>query len=201
MVLDKDIDGRCVEEANFGSALKIGRFDALNYFEDGSSYLLDAPGHAVGHLCALARTAADPPSFVFMGADCCHHAGALRPSQYLPWDDWPHSHHATCNDRTRETGPLTPPICPGEAILSVLNQNQKRPLFRLPPGPLFPDHEATMDIVAKIQELDALDEVLIILSHDSSIRDRIPLFPDNINDWRENKLREKTRWVFLSNFL
>lgn len=38
-------------------------------FGDGSFYLLEAPGHATGHMCGLARTTADPPLFVFMGAD------------------------------------------------------------------------------------------------------------------------------------
>ncbi|KAL1710574.1 hypothetical protein EV121DRAFT_251352 [Schizophyllum commune] len=42
-LLEKDISGRNVRELTYGG-LKIGAFDALDYFEDGSLYLLDAPG-------------------------------------------------------------------------------------------------------------------------------------------------------------
>ncbi|RAQ62996.1 hypothetical protein COH20_012729 [Aspergillus flavus] len=84
-VLDSDAVGREIREINFdNTGLRIGRLAAFDYFGDGSFYLLDAPGHTAGHMCALARTTAYPPSFVFMGADACHHPGVLRPSQYLP---------------------------------------------------------------------------------------------------------------------
>jgi len=42
-------------------------------------------GHALGHMCALARTS--ERSFVLLGADACHFAGALRSSRYLPMPD------------------------------------------------------------------------------------------------------------------
>lgn len=202
MVLDKDREGRRVEEVRFDSGLKIGRFDALDYFGDGSFYLLDAPGHAAGHMCALARTTAEPPSFVFMGADSCHHAGALRPSPYLSWRGGSSHVHGDVSATRGNPGRnmATPPMCAGDLLLSVLDQDKEKALFRPPPGPLFPDHDAAMDTVAKIQELDALDEVLVILSHDTSIRDQIPLFPEKVNDWKAQGLREKTRWTFLADF-
>jgi hypothetical protein len=53
-----------------------------DYFGDGSFYLLDVPGHAIGHICGLARTTKD--SFLLMGADTCHFAGALRPTAAVP---------------------------------------------------------------------------------------------------------------------
>ncbi|KAL1723882.1 hypothetical protein EV715DRAFT_245460, partial [Schizophyllum commune] len=46
-LLEKDISGRNVRELTYGG-LKIGDFDALDYFEDGSLYLLDAPGVTEG---------------------------------------------------------------------------------------------------------------------------------------------------------
>lgn len=66
LVLDKDIQGRRVREISFLSSsprhCQIGRFDAFDFFGDGSFYLLDAPGHSVGHMIGLARvTAADGP--------------------------------------------------------------------------------------------------------------------------------------------
>ncbi|KAK5046781.1 hypothetical protein LTR84_007135 [Exophiala bonariae] len=48
---------------------------AIDYFGDGSFYLIDAPGHMDGHLGALART--DSDEWIFMGGDCCHHRSLL----------------------------------------------------------------------------------------------------------------------------
>ena len=87
IVLDSDAENRVVREVYFdASRLKIGGFNAYDFFGDGSFYLLDAPGHAIEHLCALARTTVNngESSFVFMGADAWHHPGLLRPSEHLP---------------------------------------------------------------------------------------------------------------------
>jgi glyoxylase-like metal-dependent hydrolase (beta-lactamase superfamily II) len=72
LLLESDLEGREVREIGFPSSdkgFKIGRFRAMDYFGDGSFYLLDTPGHTVGHICGLARTSAAPDSFVFMGGD------------------------------------------------------------------------------------------------------------------------------------
>ena len=54
----------------------LGPFErAHDYFGDGSLYLLDTPGHLVGHLGALVKTGND--EWVFMGGDCCHHRSLL----------------------------------------------------------------------------------------------------------------------------
>lgn len=84
----KEIDyaGRELIEVDFTRAgLRLGQYDALDYFGDGSFYLLDCPGHTVAHMMGLARTT--PDSFVLMAADCCHHGGEFRPNQYQPLPD------------------------------------------------------------------------------------------------------------------
>ena len=54
----------------------IGRFyRTLDYFGDGSFYLLDAPGHMVGHMAGLALTS--PGHWAIFGGDCCHHRDLL----------------------------------------------------------------------------------------------------------------------------
>ncbi|KAG6844312.1 hypothetical protein H0H87_007882 [Tephrocybe sp. NHM501043] len=45
---------------------------ALDYYGDGSLYIIDAAGHLAGHLNILARTSADG-SWVFLGGDSAHH--------------------------------------------------------------------------------------------------------------------------------
>lgn len=197
IVLDSDAEGRVVREISFeASSLKIGSFKAYDFFGDGSFYLLEAPGHAVGHLCALARTAVhdDGPSFVFMGADACHHPGILRPSDYLPLPSADTLQSAPATTRS------SPEQCPGALLQSHLTSSNT-PFFTVAPGPLFPDHDAAMLTVRKIQELDAAENVLVLMAHDLSLRDKIPLFPETINGWRASGLKTKTRWLFCNDFL
>lgn len=81
---DRQLQEICFDD----SSLEVGPFKALDYFGDGSFYLLDSPGHTVGHLAALARVTVDglssASSFVLMGGDTCHFIGQLRPSVYRP---------------------------------------------------------------------------------------------------------------------
>ncbi|KAJ4298907.1 hypothetical protein N0V90_004150 [Kalmusia sp. IMI 367209] len=67
------------EDPNFASHERItqhkwqplGGFpSAIDFFGDGSLYIIDAPGHLQGHVNVLARTA--PGKWVYLGGDCCH---------------------------------------------------------------------------------------------------------------------------------
>ena len=72
--------GRDVIELDFIStmgALKLSGLCAIDWFDDGSFYLLEAPGHTEDHIMALARTSAD--KFVLLAGDGAHHCGAFRP--------------------------------------------------------------------------------------------------------------------------
>ena len=198
LVLDADIEGRAVREIDFtAKPVRIGRFDAFDYFGDGSFYLLDSPGHAIGHITALARvtTAGDGDSthdtFVFMGADACHHPGVLRPSEYLPLPA-----HIAPSPVPHISGHT----CPGDLLQQLQhNCNPAEPFFTVSTL-IFPDHAAAMDTVRKIAELDAADNVFVILAHDESLKGYIDLFPLPINNWREKGLRSKTRWLFCKDF-
>lgn len=62
---------RQVQVLSFENSFPLGSFArAIDFFHDGSLYLLDAPGHMPGHICALARIA--PEEFVLLGGDACH---------------------------------------------------------------------------------------------------------------------------------
>jgi glyoxylase-like metal-dependent hydrolase (beta-lactamase superfamily II) len=95
-VLESDFEGRELVELRMVSGLKIGEMDAEDYFGDGSLYFLNSPGHAHGHICALARVTAEPPSFILMGGDAYHHGGELRPSPYLPLPQEIQPHPCMC---------------------------------------------------------------------------------------------------------
>lgn len=54
---------------------------AIDYYGDGSLYLIDSPGHMLGHMTAAARIA--PDSFVFLAADTCHNRLCYSPGTRL----------------------------------------------------------------------------------------------------------------------
>ncbi|KAI0535689.1 beta-lactamase-like protein [Xylaria digitata] len=86
---ESDVAGHEVEEMDFSnSPLMIGGLNAIDYFADGSFYLLDTPGHCIGHMCGLARVTCNPDSFILMSGDAVHHGGELRPH---PWHPLPES--------------------------------------------------------------------------------------------------------------
>ena len=77
---ESDFKNRNVIEAPFD--MKIGKYDAWDYFGDGSVYILNVPGHATGHISALVRTT--PDTAVFMGGDVCHFTGKQRHALVCP---------------------------------------------------------------------------------------------------------------------
>lgn len=54
--------------------------------------------------------------------------------------------------------------------------------------------------VGKVIELDARDDVFVVVAHDSTLLDVIKFFPNKGNDWKENGWKEKSRWGFLQDF-
>ncbi|KAF1975706.1 Metallo-hydrolase/oxidoreductase [Bimuria novae-zelandiae CBS 107.79] len=48
---------------------------AQDYFGDGSFWIIQAPGHLPGNLCAAARL--ESGDWVLLGSDCCHSRGIL----------------------------------------------------------------------------------------------------------------------------
>ncbi|KAI3275302.1 hypothetical protein DTO003C3_1849 [Penicillium roqueforti] len=170
--LNSDIQGRKVREISFErtekEAIKIGSFDALDYFGDGSFYLLNAAGHSIGHIGALARVTTSPDSFVFMGGDSCHHAGVLRPSKYLPCPS--HSRHIPLSSESESVFTLSP-VLPS-------------------------DYDAALKTVDNIKELDAYDNVFLILAHDSTLKGNMDFYPLTINDWKAKGYGKQTKWLF-----
>jgi len=83
---EADFTGRDVVEVPFSDDFKIGQFQAYDYFGDGSLFILNVPGHAVGHISSLVRTTED--TFVLLGGDVCHFTGVIRPTTYVPIPDY-----------------------------------------------------------------------------------------------------------------
>ena len=59
----------------------LGSFDrGFDVFDDGSAYLIDAPGHSAGHQMMLIRTTtgSGDDTFVLLAGDCFHHPELLK---------------------------------------------------------------------------------------------------------------------------
>ncbi|KAF1813002.1 metallo-beta-lactamase superfamily protein [Eremomyces bilateralis CBS 781.70] len=207
VIRESDYEGREFREVSFPSddspdLLRIGRFKAIDYFQDGSFYLLDAPGHTIGHLCALARvTDGDRQGFVLMGADAAHHAGEFRPSPYLPLpkDISPNPLEGISNSRF-----ATGHVCPGEIFLHGDGEDggPKRAdhRFLAPAKGLSVDGEKASWTIEGLEEFDASDEVLVVLAHDSTVQGMLNFFPKGIEGQMRQDVKNKVRWRWLADF-
>lgn len=201
-LLESDFRGREYKEIDFEkeSTVDIGNFKGYDYFDDGSFYLLNAPGHAIGHLCGFARVTSTQEgdledTFIFMGADTAHHGGAIRPNVYLPLpkeiQPSPHPNEY-------------PSVCPGH-IFEALHPNKKsnEPFYQLndhmPHDKVQANH--SLDVM---REFDAVDDVFVIIAHDDTMLDPklgIKWFPHgNLKNWKANDYANRSRWAFLKDF-
>ena len=194
--------GRTLHEIDFTDpqkSLQVGPFRAYDYFSDGSFYLLDTPGHAIGHLAGLARTSSSPDTFIFMGGDLCHHGAEIRPSPHLPL---PPTKSLQDFLPLSESLRLRASSCPGSNLFETLNTSRNRPAG----GPFFQptiglDIPLAIKTIEKAQEADAQDDVFFVFAHDGSIRGVVDMFPAGANEWKAKGWREKTLWAFLRDLM
>ncbi|KAF2232483.1 Metallo-hydrolase/oxidoreductase [Viridothelium virens] len=208
---DSDFTNRSLIELSFSpNPLKIGRFDAFDYFGDGSFYLLSTPGHTIGHLCGLARTTpspppsststSTPPTFIFMAGDACHLGGEFRPTSYLPLPTTLHLHpHSQPSTR------LSPSPCPGTAFQRLhrchldATASATQPFYTVTRH-LAHDLAQANWTIDGLKEFDAAPEVLVVLAHDEWLRGVLDFFPRRLDAWWERGWGEEVRWRFLGDF-
>jgi glyoxylase-like metal-dependent hydrolase (beta-lactamase superfamily II) len=193
-------EGRTLWEIDFdveGKGLKIGKFEAWDVYGDGSFYLLNTPGHTVGRLSALARTTADPPTFIFMGGDIAHHGGEFRPTEYMPL---PNEISPNPFASSMARAALT---CPGDIFVAIHpNKSRTEPFFD--PTPALGawhhcPHEAKRSI-DKMTEFDAYEHIFPVIAHDNSLYGVVDVYPKQANDWLAKGWKDKTRWGWLNEF-
>lgn len=183
--------GRHLNEVNFISpeAIDIGGFKALDFFGDGSFYLVETPGHTIGHLGGLARTGTEPDTFIFMGGDLCYDGSQIRPSEHLPIPEEISPH------------PWKPAVasCSGsllEKLQMKRGRSAREPIVSMKTGY---NMNLVHQTIHKVQPLDADENVLFIAAHDDSIYE-LDLFPLPANDWKQKGWKEKVRWSFVKKF-
>ncbi|KAI2618409.1 beta-lactamase-like protein [Hypoxylon sp. NC1633] len=190
--LETDTAGREVQELDFtSSGLKIGRFPALDYFGDGSFYLLDCPGHCVGHVCGFARVSSNPDSYILMGGDVIHHDGELRPHHWHPLPNTiaPHPFNPTSSSP-----------CPGDIFEKYLHQGKAEPFYVPVGGGAHFDVPEAIESIKKLQELDAHENILVVPAHDQFMLGVVDFFPKPANDFLRKGWAKDARWKFLGDF-
>jgi hypothetical protein len=185
---------RSVREVTFegDGIIKIGQFNAYDFFSDGSFYLLDTPGHATGHLAGLARTSTSPDTFILMGGDLSHHAGEIRPSAdvHIPEDVKPHLNKAL--------PPHLECCLTGQMFRDLHARNDRKPGEAFFDAVLVEDEVAAASTINGTQTFDAEANIFVVLAHDVSLRDSIEVFPQTANNWKKKGWKDQTRWRFLS---
>ena len=191
-ILEADYEGRKIHEISFSQDLTLGRFPAYDYFGDGSFYLLNSPGHAIGHMCGLARTTTGPDTFIFMGGDACHHGGEFRPTQYLP---------LPTSISPSPLSSMSMNVCPG-AIFEAIHRHKRadEPFLEVSENLSYDRAEAT-ECILKVEEFDGNDDVFTVIAHDMSLKDVVDFFPKQANDWKSKEWGINGRWRFLQDFM
>jgi len=201
--LESDLANRNLCEISFQEDFKIGNFRAHDYFGDGSFYLLDVPGHAIGHMCGLARTT--PESFALLGGDCCHFPGVFRPTTYAPM---PSIVPASNLDS------FFPNPCPCSVFTQYHPMHDKEdkldakarttPFYGLSREKenVYTFPELAEKSMNSLQPFDANPNILICLAHDPALFKAVPRMNNNptsdINDWKVKGYKEQTKWGFLN---
>lgn len=183
--------GRNVIEIDFeksSQATTAAGFPAFDFFGDGSFFLLDTPGHAIGHMAALARTTSVPDTFILMGGDLSHHGGQLRPSKYMRI---PASLSGTSFDR-----PVPQQGSCFEHVLHTLTGTTDQPFF-LSAAAQVVDLEALTQTRLLAQKADADENIWVVCAHDPTVSQVAEFYPSPANDWQAKGWRSKTLWSFL----
>ncbi|KAJ7695499.1 beta-lactamase-like protein [Mycena rosella] len=191
-LLETDLADRKLVPVNFAnSPLEFGGLKAHDFFGDGSLYLLDVPGHALGHICALARVT--PSSFLFLGGDACHHPGQFRPTDKL------HKHFPCPGEllaATRRSVSAThfgPSNSAGEFDLAA----RTTPLLDVAENAYYADPPTARASIEKMGSFDANADVFVVLAHDSSLLSVVEPFPALMDDWKAKGWKNLVTWAFL----
>ncbi|RVX73584.1 hypothetical protein B0A52_02472 [Exophiala mesophila] len=199
---ESDFVGREYKEIDFlkERTVKLGNFQGIDFFKDGSFFLVDSPGHAIGHMCGLARVTSTQEgdaedTFVFMGADTAHHSAAIRPNAYFPLP------------KAIDPSPLAkryPSACPGH-IFEKFHPKKKgnEPYYELNDQTPH-DKKQAVHSLELMRQYDAMENVFVVIAHDDTLLDPevgIEWFPHgSLRTWKEKGYVNRLRWAFLKDF-
>jgi glyoxylase-like metal-dependent hydrolase (beta-lactamase superfamily II) len=197
--VDANFKDRNVREIAFSDAFRIGNFRAHDYFGDGSFYLLDTPGHAIGHMCGLARTT--PSTFVFLGGDICHFGGSFRPSSTIKLPDPVPTSHLDAHFSHPCPCSLFTEVHPAGSSSA---DSKTTPFFEVTSfaQSAYLDREQAAQGIKELQRFDEHPDVLVCIAHDPTLIKVLPFLnnrpEEDLNNWQEQGLKEKAQWGWLN---
>ncbi|KAK7022881.1 hypothetical protein VNI00_016868 [Paramarasmius palmivorus] len=191
LLLDSDFAGREIRELSFANApFTLSGRPVLDFFGDGSFYLIDVPGHCPGHIAGLARVT--PTTFILLGGDTFHHPGQLRPNAFVK-KAFPYPEHLITSTR-QSVSPKY--FSTGGSQFDLTKQDT--PLLSVPSGhSSYADRETAIQSIKALSELDADPNILVAIAHDVALLGVVDLFPKTLNAWKEKGWKEQVMWRFL----
>ena len=193
-VLEKDLQGRKVHEISFDPNVRIGPYPSHDLFGDGSFYLLDVPGHAIGHISGFARTT--PDTFVLMGGDVCHYGGSYHPTEWAPL---PSTIPASVPLDKRFRTPCPCSVFQGSHREPENYRTKSFYQVTQEKGGWYLDPPLAQESVDKLEQFDANENVLVCVAHDGGLLPALNWFPNGtINDWKAKGWKESSQWGFVN---
>ncbi|KAJ7170485.1 beta-lactamase-like protein [Mycena crocata] len=190
-----DFAGHNVTELDFaGTNLTFSSLKAIDYFGDGSFYLLNTPGHLPGHITGLARVT--PTSFISLGGDTFHHAGEARPRPQFQ-KTYPCPAHLL--EETKSSISTDYFWSPGSREEAFDMQSRSQQLLAVSDlaDSFYADPVTSQVSLEKIATFDAHPDFFVVIAHDRSLITSLPYFPASLNDWKSSHLKERTVWNFV----
>ncbi|ETS84468.1 hypothetical protein PFICI_02493 [Pestalotiopsis fici W106-1] len=194
---EKMMKGKTLREVVFDGSLKFYDFDAVDFFGDGSFYLIDLPGHALGHIGGVVRTTTNPDTFAVLSGDLYHIAGELRPNVQKPLPA--HISLAPPRGNTDAKESTVYPRSALERLQTARGRDVDEPFFEVVSAVA---HDAALanEMLKKAQIPDALENILFLAAHDDALIDVANFFPDTANNWKELGWKKRLEWAFLTHF-
>ncbi|KAJ7116054.1 beta-lactamase-like protein, partial [Mycena epipterygia] len=187
-----DFANRTVHELSFDDTnLTFSGLQAMDYFGDGSLYLLDTPGHLPGHLTALGRVT--PSSFILLGGDSSHHPGQLRPRPQFQLH-FPCPAHLL--ESTKSSISTSYFWSWGSALGAFDIPSRSEALLAISdlPDSAYADPVTAKVSLEKVATFDADPDFLVLIAHDQTLTSFIPYFPASLNDWKASNWKEGLVW-------
>ncbi|KAJ7637464.1 hypothetical protein B0H17DRAFT_1172505 [Mycena rosella] len=182
-----DFAGHNVTEINFAAInLTFAGLKAIDYFGDGSFYLLNTPGHLLGHMSALTRVT--PTSFVSLGGDAFAHAGQIRPRPAFQKNFPCPAHLLEETASSISTDYFWSPHS-RDGVFDMRSRAQQ--LLAISDVP-----DAFYVSLDKLAAFDADPDFFVVIAHDMSLVGSLPYFPASLNGWKASGLKERTVWNF-----
>ncbi|KAF7356473.1 Metallo-beta-lactamase superfamily protein [Mycena venus] len=190
-----DLAGRKVTKIDFSAAnLTFSDLKAIDYFGDGSFYLLNTPGHLPGHMTALARVT--PTSFIALGGDTFHHVGEARPRPQFQ-QNFPCPADLLEEAKTSISTDYFWSPRSTEGAFDMPSRAQQLLAISDLPDSFYADPVTSQVSLEKLATFDADPDILVLIAHDISLRSSMPYYPAYLNDWKGNNFKERTVWSFV----